>query len=132
MLKILHSLTPSHTHTCIHTLLCTFSEKLIFFDVIIEDDEGETEPPEEVVPYQLSKEAMVLDMKVQDIRVMLGKRKASMYMSYTCRCMYLSLILSTYSSHVYALTRAHTCTFCERVRHVNLGGAEGRKVQEHG
>jgi hypothetical protein len=49
-----------------------FSEKLIFFDVIIEDDEGETEPPKEVVPYQLSKEAMVLDMKVQDIRVMLG------------------------------------------------------------
>ena len=47
-----------------------FIEKLIFFDVIIEDDEGETEPQEEVVPYQLSKEAIVLDMKVQDIRVM--------------------------------------------------------------
>ena len=50
------------------------TEKLIFFDVIIEDDDGETEPPEEIVPYQLSKEAVVLDMKVQDIRVMLGKK----------------------------------------------------------
>ena len=37
--------------------------------MIIEDDPGETEPEEEVVPYQLSKEAIVLDMKVQDIKV---------------------------------------------------------------
>ena len=49
----------THTHT----------EKLIFFDVIIEDDSGETEPEKEVIPYQLTTEAMVLDMKVQDIKV---------------------------------------------------------------
>ena len=47
----------------------TRTEKLIFFDVIIEDDSGETEKEKEVVPYQLSKEAIVLDMKVQDIKV---------------------------------------------------------------
>ena len=68
--------THSHTHACIHTFLCMFAEKLIFFDVIIEDDDGETEPAEEVVPYQLSKEAVVLDMKVQDIRVMLERKLA--------------------------------------------------------
>lgn len=51
------------THTC--------TEKLIFFDVIIEDDPGDTEPAEENVPYQLSQGAVVLDMKVQDIKVMM-------------------------------------------------------------
>ena len=56
-----------HTHTHTHTHTCT--DKLIFFDVIIEDDSGETEEEKEVVPYQLSKEAVVLDMKVLDIKV---------------------------------------------------------------
>ena len=37
--------------------------------MIIEDDPGETEPTEEVVPYQLTKDAIVLDVKVQDIKV---------------------------------------------------------------
>jgi len=37
--------------------------------VIIEDDSGEKEKQEDVVPYQLSKEAVVMDMKVKDIRV---------------------------------------------------------------
>ena len=64
-----YSCTHIHTHTYIYM----HTEKLIFFDVIIEDDEGETEPAEEVVPYQLSKEAIVLDMKVQDIKVMVGR-----------------------------------------------------------
>ncbi len=41
----------------------------MFFDVIIEDDSGETEKQEDVVPYELSQEAMVMDMKVQDIKV---------------------------------------------------------------
>ena len=41
----------------------------MFFDLIIEDDSGEMEEPEEVVPYQLSQEAIVMDMKVQDIKV---------------------------------------------------------------
>ena len=81
-------LTHTHTHACVH---CMLTEKLIFFDVIIEDDDGETEPPEEVVPYQLSKEAVVLDMKVQDIRVMLGRKLGS-----------CPLILSTHSFCVHA------------------------------
>ena len=37
--------------------------------MIIEDDDGETEPQREEVPYQLSTDAMVLDMKVLDIKV---------------------------------------------------------------
>lgn len=45
------------------------SDKLVFFDVIIEDDSGETEEPEEIVPYQLSQEALVMDVKVKDIKV---------------------------------------------------------------
>ena len=76
MSRTLHVHSLTHTHACIHTFLCMFAEKLIFFDVIIEDDDGETEPAEEVVPYQLSKEAVVLDMKVQDIRVMLERKLA--------------------------------------------------------
>ena len=44
-------------------------EKLLFLDIIIEDDAGEVEEKEEVVPYQLTKEALILDMKVQDIKV---------------------------------------------------------------
>ena len=44
-------------------------EKVVFFDVIVEDDAGETEKPEEIIPYQLSKEATMMDMKVQDIMV---------------------------------------------------------------
>lgn len=43
---------------------------MLFLDVIIEDDKGENEASEEEnVPYDLSKEAVVLDMKVQDIKV---------------------------------------------------------------
>ena len=45
------------------------TDKLVFFDVIIEDDAGETEEQEEVVPYQLTKEAMVMDIKVKDMKV---------------------------------------------------------------
>lgn len=45
------------------------ADKLMFLDIIIEDDVGQEEPDEEIVPYQLSKEAVVLDMKVQDIHV---------------------------------------------------------------
>ena len=42
----------------------------MFLDIIIEDDSGEEAGAEEdVVPYQLTKEAIVLDMKVQDVKV---------------------------------------------------------------
>lgn len=47
------------------------SDKVVFLDIIIEDDSGETEEPEEVVPYQLSKEAVMMDVKVKDIKVCL-------------------------------------------------------------
>lgn len=59
--KFLQMTSLHCTHTC--------TEKLVFFDVIIEDDPGETEMDEEVIPYQLSTEAMAMDMKVQDIKV---------------------------------------------------------------
>ena len=49
--------------------LHAFTDKLVFFDVIIEDDAGETEPPEERIPYQLTKEGMYLDMKTKDLLV---------------------------------------------------------------
>lgn len=44
---------------------------MLFLDIIIEDDKGEKENPEEDddLPYKLSQEAVVLDMKVQDIKV---------------------------------------------------------------
>ena len=45
------------------------SDKVVFIDIIIEDDAGETEEQEEVVPYQLSKEAVMMDVKVKDIKV---------------------------------------------------------------
>ncbi len=41
----------------------------MFFDVIIEDDSGETEPPEEKIPYQLTKEGVYMDMKTKDLMV---------------------------------------------------------------
>ena len=44
-------------------------DKLLFLDVIIDDDVGEKGEEVETVPYQLSKEAMVMDMKVMDISV---------------------------------------------------------------
>ena len=47
----------------------TFADKWVFFDIIIEDDSGETVKPPDVVPYQLSKEAVIMDMKVKDIKV---------------------------------------------------------------
>lgn len=53
----------------------------MFFDLIIEDDEGETEVPEEIVPYQLSKEAVVLDIKVKDMKVCTADDPVP---SYTC------------------------------------------------
>ncbi len=49
-----------HTHTL---------DKIVFFDVIIEDDAGETEPPEEKMPYQLTKEGVYLDMQTKDLMV---------------------------------------------------------------
>ena len=52
----IHPPNPSH-----------ITAKRVFLDVIIEDDEGEVE--EVIVPYQLSKEAVILEMKVQDIKV---------------------------------------------------------------
>lgn len=41
----------------------------MYFDLIIEDDSGETEKQEDIVPYQLSKEAIVMEMSVKDIKV---------------------------------------------------------------
>ena len=42
---------------------------MIFLDIIIDDDSGEKEERKDIVPYQLSKEAVIMDMKVQDITV---------------------------------------------------------------
>ena len=44
-------------------------DKVVFFDIIVEDDSGETEKPPDVVPYQLTKGAVMMDMKVKDIMV---------------------------------------------------------------
>ena len=45
------------------------TDKMIFLDIIIDDDSGEKDEGKDIVPYQLSKEAVVMDMKVQDITV---------------------------------------------------------------
>ena len=45
------------------------TEKMLFLDVIIEDDPGEEEEEEDIVPYALTKEAIVLDMQVQEVKV---------------------------------------------------------------
>ena len=37
--------------------------------MIIEDDAGDTSVKEDIIPYQLSKEAIVLEMSVKDIKV---------------------------------------------------------------
>ena len=59
---------PTHTYYNLHPPNPShITAKRVFLDVIIEDDEGEVE--EVIVPYQLSKEAVVLEMKVQDIKV---------------------------------------------------------------
>lgn len=62
---IVHFSPRTHARTRTHTYI----DKLVFFDVIIEDDSGETEPPEEKIPYQLSKEGIYMDMKVKDLMV---------------------------------------------------------------
>ncbi|KAL5479512.1 hypothetical protein EMCRGX_G023039 [Ephydatia muelleri] len=51
---------------CLDNSFSHITAKRVFLDVIIEDDEGEVE--EVIVPYQLSKEAVILEMKVQDIK----------------------------------------------------------------
>jgi len=43
--------------------------KVVFFDVIVEDDSGDTEKTPDVIPYQLTKGAVMMDMKVKDIMV---------------------------------------------------------------
>ena len=45
------------------------TDKMVFVDIIIDDDTGEKDGGKDIVPYQLSKEAVVMDMKVQDITV---------------------------------------------------------------
>lgn len=42
---------------------------MVFVDIIIDDDSGEKDEKRDIVPYQLSKEAVVMDMKVQDLTV---------------------------------------------------------------
>lgn len=46
-------------------------DKLLFLDIIIEDDAGEEGEEEQIVPYQLTKEAIALDVQVQDMKVTL-------------------------------------------------------------
>ncbi|XP_064385016.1 transmembrane emp24 domain-containing protein 1-like [Halichondria panicea] len=52
---------------CLDNSFSRMTDKLVFFDVIIEDDSGETEPPEEKIPYQLTKEGVYMDMKTKDL-----------------------------------------------------------------
>lgn len=54
-------------YVCVCVLV--YADKVVFIDIIVEDDSGETEKPSEVVPYQLTKEAVVMDLKVKDIKV---------------------------------------------------------------
>lgn len=53
---------------CLDNTFSRMTDKLVFFDLIIEDDSGETEKQEDIVPYQLSKEAVVMQMSVKDIK----------------------------------------------------------------
>ncbi len=55
-----------HCHKINHT---HWLDKLVFFDVIIEDDSGDTEPPEEKIPYQLTKEGVYMEMQTKDLMV---------------------------------------------------------------
>ena len=75
--------------------------------MIIEDDDGETEPTEEVVPYQLSKEAIVLDMKVQDIKVTVSTdvyTRPSFFPLLLCACTHNVMHPPTYP-HTHTFTR---------------------------
>lgn len=56
---------------CLDNTFSRMTDKLVFFDLIIEDDSGETEEPEDVVPYQLSREAVGMDLSVKDIKAKL-------------------------------------------------------------
>ena len=61
-----HSSLPHST-----SLFLPSPDKLLFLDIIIEDDAGEEGEEEQIVPYQLTKEAIALDVQVQDMKVTL-------------------------------------------------------------
>ena len=61
--------TQSQLESFIERQIYLSPEKMLFLDIIIEDDPGEEEEKEDIVPYQLTKGALILDMKVQDIKV---------------------------------------------------------------
>ena len=63
-------------------MILSCSDKLVFFVVIIEDDSGDTEPPEEKIPYQLTKEGMYLDMKVKTLMVRHNKQYSVVKLAY--------------------------------------------------
>ena len=50
-------------------------DKMLFLDIIIDDDVGEEGEGKETIPYQLSREAVVMNMKVADITVRTQRRK---------------------------------------------------------
>ena len=69
------SLCTFYVRVCIrsvtnsHIYIFTPTEKLLFLDIIIEDDSGEEEDEDDNVPYELTKQAVVMDMKIKTIVV---------------------------------------------------------------
>ena len=64
-----HTHTHTHIHTCTHTHTHTHTDKVLFLDVIIEDDPGEEREGLDVDVVELSKQAMFMDMKIENIKV---------------------------------------------------------------
>lgn len=52
---------------CLDNTFSRLTKKTVFLDVIIEDDPGEEKEEGGVMPHQLANEAVVMDMKVQQI-----------------------------------------------------------------
>ena len=78
MLPAADIMVYKHASCCRHygINMLPAADKMIFLDIIIDDDAGEKEEGRDIVPYQLSKEAVVMDMKVQDITVRSNANKS--------------------------------------------------------
>lgn len=56
--------------------------KMLFLDVIIEDDPGEEEE-EDIVPFQETKEATLPDMQIQEVKVLEWHYALALVLSHT-------------------------------------------------
>ena len=117
-----HALPPPHIHVPhLHPQNSHITEKRVFLDVIIEDDQGEVE--EVIVPYQLSNEAVVLEMKVQDMKV---NTERGMVAWESTEIRFLFIIISIKNSRINVCTLkqniicTHTHTHIQTHKHTHI------------